>query len=55
MEPWRAGPGGLRKRTSRHSRQRAMYENLMDEAARDENCEAALAADEMYDIARRRL
>ena len=28
----------------RTSRQRAMYENLMDEAVRKENCEAALAA-----------
>ena len=44
VEPRRAGPGGLKERSSRHTRQRAMYEDLMEEAVREENCERALAA-----------
>ena len=32
MEPRRAGPGGLSERPSRHTRQRAMYEDLMADA-----------------------
>ena len=37
-------PGGLEEGLSRGFRQRAMYENLMDEAVQDENCSIALAA-----------
>ena len=44
MQPWRAGPGELNERPSRRSRQRAMYEDLMDDAVRQDNCERALKA-----------
>ena len=44
MQPWWAGPGELNERPSRRSRQRAMYEDLMDDAVRQDNCERALKA-----------
>ncbi len=44
MQPWQAGPGELNERLLRRSRQRAMYEELMDDAVREENCERALKA-----------
>ena len=44
MQPRRAGAGELNERPSRRSRQRAMYEDLMDDAVRQDNCERALKA-----------
>ena len=44
MKPRRAEGDGVRRRTSRTFRKRAMYENLMEEVVTDENCEQALEA-----------
>ena len=44
MQPRWAGAGELNERPSRRSRQRAMYEDLMDDAVRQDNCERALKA-----------
>lgn len=44
MQPRRAGTGELNERPLRGSRQRAMYEDLMDEAVRQDNCGRALKA-----------
>jgi len=44
VQPRRAGTGELNERPLRRSRQRAMYEDLMDEAVRQDNCGRALKA-----------